>query len=69
MGIKETAETWIRVEVFCDGLGDDGVCLVSAGDELERISDVAPTREGAQKVIINTTVRARWRFDPNCDVG
>ena len=69
MGIKETAETRIRVEVFCDGLGDDGVCLVSAGDELERISDVAPTREGAQKAIINAAVRARWRFDPNCDVG
>ena len=64
MGIKKTAETWIRVEVFCDGLGDDGVCLASAGDELERISDVAPTGKGAQKAIINAAVRARWRFDP-----
>ena len=64
MGIKETAETWIRVEVFCDGLGDDGICLVRAGDELERVSAVAPTGEGARKAIINAAVRTRWRFDP-----
>ena len=43
MGIEETAEAWIRVEVFCDGLGDDGICPRGAGDELERIFDTAPT--------------------------
>jgi hypothetical protein len=61
MGIEETDETWVRIDLFCDGLGRDGIC---AGDGLERISDVAPTAEGARKQILNAAVKARWRFDP-----
>ena len=65
MGIEETAETWIRVEVFCDGLGDDGICPRGAGDELERIFDTAPTAEEARKAILNAAVKAGWRvLDP-----
>ena len=64
MGIEETTETWIRVEVLCDGLGDDRTCPVSAGDELERIFDIAPTVEGARKAILNAAVKAGWRLDP-----
>jgi hypothetical protein len=64
MGIKETAETWVRIDLFCDGLGDDGICLFGADGELEGISDVAPTAEGARKQIFNAAVKARWRFDP-----
>src|ERR1700733_3808921 len=60
MGIEETAETWVRIDLFCDGLGNDGIC---AGDPLERISDVAPTAEGVRKAILNAAVKARWRFD------
>jgi hypothetical protein len=62
MGIEETAETWIRIDIICDGLGDDGVCLFGATGELEKISDVAPTAEGARKAILNAAVKARWRF-------
>jgi hypothetical protein len=61
MGIEEPAETWIRIDLFCDGLGRDGIC---AGDGVERISDVAPTSEGARKAILNAAVKARWRLDP-----
>jgi hypothetical protein len=64
MGIEETVETWVRVDLFCDGLGDDGICLLGADGELEGISDVAPTAEGARKQILNAAVKARWRFDP-----
>ena len=64
MGIEETAETWVRVDLFCDGLGNDGTCLFGAGEESERISDVAPTSEGARKAILNAAVRACWRLDP-----
>jgi hypothetical protein len=64
MGIEETAETWIRIDLFCDGLGNDGTCIFGARDESERISDVAPTSEGARKAILNAAVKARWRFDP-----
>ncbi len=64
MAIKETAETWVRIDRFCDGLGNDGICLVGASDELESISEVAPTAEGARKAILNAAVKARWCFDP-----
>jgi hypothetical protein len=64
MGIEETAETWIRIDLFCDGLENDGTCLFGARDESERISDVAPTSDGARKAILNAAVKARWRLDP-----
>jgi hypothetical protein len=64
MGIKETAETWVRIHLLCDGLGDDGICLFGADGEAEGISDVAPTAEGARKQVLNAAVKARWRFDP-----
>jgi hypothetical protein len=61
MSIEETAETWVRLDLLCDGLGHDGICV---GDGLERISDVAPTAEAVRKAILNAAVKARWRFDP-----
>jgi len=64
MGIEETAETWVRIDLFCDGLGDDGICLSGADGKLEAISDAAPTAEVARKQILNAAVKARWRFDP-----
>jgi hypothetical protein len=38
MGIEETAEMWIRVEAFCDGLGDDGICKANPGGQTEPFS-------------------------------
>ena len=64
MGIEETPETWVRIDLFCDGLGDDGICLFGTDGALEAISDVAPTAEGARKQILNAAVKARWRFHP-----
>jgi hypothetical protein len=61
MGIEKTAEMWVRVDLFCDGLSNDGIC--AGEDQLQRISDVAPTEEGAQKAILNAAVKACWRFD------
>jgi hypothetical protein len=49
MGVEETAETWIRIDLFCDGLGNDRTCRFGTRDESERISDVAPTSEGHEK--------------------
>jgi|HubBroStandDraft_1064217.scaffolds.fasta_scaffold167748_2 hypothetical protein len=53
MSIEETAETGARTDLFCDGLGHDGIC---AGNGV-----VAPTVEGARKQILNAAVKARWR--------
>ena len=61
MSIKESAETWVRIDLFCDGLGRDGIC---AGDQSESLSDTAPTAEAVRKAILNAAVKARWRFDP-----
>ena len=44
---------------FATGLGNDGICLVGASDELESISEVAPTAEGARKAILNAAAKAR----------
>jgi hypothetical protein len=62
MGIEETAETWVRIDLFCDGLGDGGSCL-GCGHKPEGISDIAPTSEGARKAILNAAAKACWRFD------
>ena len=64
MAIKETAETWVRIDLFCDGLGEEGTCVLGTGDELQRISDVAPTPEGARTAILNRAVKSYWRIDP-----
>jgi hypothetical protein len=64
MGMVKTTETWVRIELFCDGVGDQGICVRSPGDELDRLSDVAPVAEIARKAILNATVKSRWRFDP-----
>jgi len=39
-------------------LGDDGTCVLGAGNELDR------TAEGARKAILNAAIKACWRFDP-----
>jgi hypothetical protein len=62
MAIVETIENWVRLDLFCDGIGDEGDCVISAS-EVERISDVAPTAEGVRKAIFNASVKSCWRFD------
>lgn len=69
MAMKQTAETWIRIDLSCDGLGDDGVCVRDANDGRGMISDVAPTEEGARKGILNAAVKSRWWFDPQLQRG
>ncbi len=64
MAMKQTAETWIRIDLFCDGLGELGICLRGDSDGSGTISDVAPTAEGARKEILNAVVKSRWRLDP-----
>jgi len=63
MGIQETAETWVRIDLICDGLDGDQTCVLGANDERGRISEVAPTADGARKALLNAAVRSRWPFD------
>lgn len=64
MAMKENPETWIRIDLFCDGLGEQSICLRGDSDDAGTISDVAPTAEGARKGILNAVVKSRWQFDP-----
>ncbi len=63
MAMEETAETWIRINLFCDGLGDDGICVRDASGDLRMISDVAPTLEDARTAVLNAAVKSRWTVD------
>jgi hypothetical protein len=63
MAMKETAETWIRIDLFCDGLGDDGICVRDVSDDLGTIFHAAPTAEGARKAILNAAIESRWTVD------
>ena len=63
--MEETTETWVRIDLFCDGLGDAGVCVRDPSDDLGTISDVAPTAEVARKAVLNAVVKSRWSFDGN----
>jgi hypothetical protein len=63
MAIEEFAETWIRVDLYCDGLGEDGTCVLDAGEELGMISDVAPTAEGARSTVLHQANSLGWLFD------
>jgi hypothetical protein len=63
MAIQETAETWVRVDLICDGLDGDHTCVRGANNERGRISEVAPTADGARKALLNAAVRSSWPFD------
>jgi hypothetical protein len=63
MAMEETVETWIRIDLFCDGLGDDGICVRDASGDLGTISDVAPTAKGARTAVLNAAVTSRWTVD------
>ena len=63
MGIGETTETWVRIDLVCDGLENDRACPFGAGGEPEKISDVAPTSDGARKAILNAAAKACWHLD------
>ncbi len=69
MGIEETAETWVRVDLFCDGLGNDATCLFGAGDEPERISDVAPIQRGHRRQYSTRPLKRGGASIQNCSVG
>jgi hypothetical protein len=53
MAIEEFPETWTRVDLYCDGLGEDGTCVLEANEDLGMISDVAKTAEGARTTVLH----------------
>ena len=74
MSIAEFPETWIRVDLYCDGLGESGTCVLDGEEALGVISDVANTAEGARATVLYAAENSGWAFDmklqrwlcPNC---
>jgi hypothetical protein len=63
MAIEEFREIWIRVDLYCDGLGEDGTCVLDADDDIGMISDVANNAEGARTTVLHAAESAGWVFD------
>jgi len=63
MGLEEFEETWTRVELTCDGLGDNGDCVAGRGDDRSCIMDIAPSPEGAHRVLNRRASDAGWAFE------
>ena len=62
MAIEQFPETWIRVDLVCDGLGEDASCVLDE-EGPGVFSDVANNAEGARRVTLHGAVGAGWIFD------
>jgi hypothetical protein len=69
MGIVETPETWTRVDLYCDGLGEDATTCVAYGNpddvdaDMPMVTDCCPSAEDARRLTLNTATREGWAFD------
>jgi hypothetical protein len=64
MGIEEFEETWTRVELTCDGLGDIGECVGDTPEEgPSYIVDVANGPEGAHRTVEYQANQRGWVFE------
>jgi hypothetical protein len=56
MGIEESKEIWTRVDLYCDGIGNDGTTCVKYGDpndsnvEMPMVTDCCPSAEDARRL-------------------
>jgi hypothetical protein len=69
MGLEQSRETWVRVDLFCDGLGDDATTCVAYGDpddphvDMPMVTDCCPTAEDARRLTLYAATRGGWIFD------
>jgi hypothetical protein len=69
MGLEQSKETWIRVDLFCDGLGEDGTSCVAYGNpdnpnaDMPMVSDCCPTAEDARRLTLHSATQQGWVFD------
>jgi hypothetical protein len=68
MGLEESKETWTRVDLFCDGIGDDSSC-VAYGDpddddaDMPLITDCCRSSEDARRLALCAAEREGWQFN------
>jgi hypothetical protein len=67
MGIEESKEIWTRVDLYCDGIGDDATTCVLYGDdgdaEMPMVTDCCQSAEDARRLALHTATREGWQFD------
>jgi len=69
MGIVENKEIWTRVDLYCDGLGDDPTSCVEYGDpddvdgEMPMVSDCCLSPEDARRLTFYAATETGWQFD------
>lgn len=69
MGIEESKEIWTRVDLYCDGLGDDPTTCVEYGDpddatvDMPMVSDCRPSAEDARRLTFYAATETGWQFN------
>ena len=69
MGIHESEEIWTRVDLYCDGLGDDPSTCVEYGDpeddfaDMPMVTECRQSAEDARRLTLYAATRSGWQFD------
>lgn len=75
MGIEESKEIWTRVDLYCDGIGEDETTCVEYGDpddsnvEMPMVTDCCPLAEDARRLALFEAERQDGTFIYNCNGG
>lgn len=68
MGVEESEEIWTRVDLYCDGIGEDETTCVEYGDpndsnvEIPMVTDCCPSAEDARRLALFEAERQGWQF-------
>lgn len=69
MGIEETKETWARVDLFCDGLGELGDCAAwgvdDPAEDMPMVTDCCSDPEDARRLALHRATDLGWQFEIN----
>ncbi len=69
MPLEQSAEIWTRVDLYCDGLGEDSTSCVEYGDpndpdaDMPVVTDCCAGPEDARRLALHAATRAGWVFD------
>src|SRR6266852_8548364 len=69
MALEQFPEVWTRVDLYCDGPGEDATTCVAYGDpddinaDMPMVSDCCPTAEDARRLTLYAATQAGWICD------
>jgi hypothetical protein len=62
MAIELFNPNWVGADLFCDGLGEYGECVLG-DDGPSMITDIAPTADDARRLMLHAADHSGWKFD------